>query len=117
MGTTTLLNLWKRRRRQAGYFPPGTPKAIREAMVCWYDPARQGATNEKMAENPVLKDLSGNGHDMPCFNFAWSGMSGIGLYRMKPRALTGLRCEAYEIGDYKYKCINVMEETWNTQEK
>ena len=112
MGTTTLLNLWKRRRKQAGYFPPGTPKAIREALVCWYDPARQGATNEKMAENPVLKDLSGNGHDAACRNFAWSRMSGIGLYRMKPRALTGLRCEAYEFGDYKYKCINVMQETW-----
>ena len=112
MGTTTLLNLWKRRRRKRGYFPPGTPKAIREALVCWYDPARQGCTNESMAENPVLKDLSGNGHDMPCHNFAWSGMSGIGLYRMKPRALGGMRCEAYEIGDYKYKCINVVQETW-----
>ena len=77
--------------------------------MCWYDPARQGATNEKMAENPVLKDLSGNGHDAACNNFAWSGMSGIGLYRMKPRALGGLRCEAYEFGDYKYKCVNVME--------
>ena len=77
MGTTTLLNLWKRRRRQAGFFPPGTPKAIREALVCWYDPARQGATNESMAENPVLKDLSGNGHDMPCYNFAWTEESGI----------------------------------------
>ena len=98
--------------RQAGFFPPGTPKAIREALVCWYDPARQGATNEKMAENPVLKDLSGNGHDAACRNFAWRGMSGIGLYRMKPRALTGLRCEAYEFGDYKYKCINVIQETW-----
>ena len=81
-------------RRQAGFFPPGTPKAIREALVCWYDPARQGATNEKMAENPVLKDLSGNGHDAACRNFAWAGMSGIGGYGFDikgtfPRNYTG----------------------------
>ena len=31
-----------------------------------------------MAANPVLADLSGNGHDIECFNFAWAGMSGIG---------------------------------------
>lgn len=56
------------------------PPAIRESMVCWYDISRQGCTNESMAQNPVLKDLSGNGHDMKCFNFAWGGMSGIGGY-------------------------------------
>lgn len=56
------------------------PKQIKDAMVLWYDLKRQGATNESMAENPVLKDLSGNGHDATCYNFAWSGMSGIGWY-------------------------------------
>ena len=35
-----------------------------------------------MAENPILKDLSGNGHDATCYNFAWSGMSGIGGYKV-----------------------------------
>lgn len=58
----------------------GIPPAIKNAMVLWYDIARQGATNESMAENPILKDLSGNGHDIECFNFGWSGMSGIGGY-------------------------------------
>ena len=49
-------------------------------MILWYDLKKQGATNESMAENPVLRDLSGNGHDATCYNFAWAGMSGIGGY-------------------------------------
>lgn len=59
-----------------------TERQIMRSMVCWYDISRQGCTNEAMAKNPVLKDLSGNGNDMTCYNFAWSGMSGIGGYRM-----------------------------------
>lgn len=31
-----------------------------------------------MALNPVIKDLSGNGHDATCYNFSWAQMSGIG---------------------------------------
>ena len=58
----------------------GIPAAIRSAMVLWYDIARQGCTNETMQENPVLRDLSGNGHDAICYNFGWSGMSGVGGY-------------------------------------
>ena len=57
-----------------------TERKIMRSMVCWYDIARQGCTNEGMAQNPVLKDLSGNGNDMDCYNFAWGGMSGIGGY-------------------------------------
>lgn len=56
------------------------PPAIRNSMILWYDLKKQGATNESMAENPILKDLSGNGHDATCYNFAWSGMSGVGGY-------------------------------------
>lgn len=67
----------------ADYWPAGTPEAIRQACMLWYDIARQGCTNETMAANPVLRDLSGNGHDAECFNFAWSGMSGIGGYYYK----------------------------------
>ena len=33
-----------------------------------------------MALNPVIKDLSGHGHDATCYNFSWSQMSGIGGY-------------------------------------
>jgi len=57
------------------------PTQIKESMVLWYDISRQGCTNENMAENPTLRDLSGNGHDATCYNFAWSGMSGVGGYR------------------------------------
>lgn len=53
------------------------PKQIRDAMVLWYDIKKQGATNESMAENPVLVDHSGNGHDATCYNFAWTEESGI----------------------------------------
>ena len=55
-------------------------KRIMDSLVCWYDPGKQQCTNESMATNPVLADLSGNGHDIECFNFGWSGMSGIGGY-------------------------------------
>lgn len=39
-----------------------------------------GLTNEQLAENPVWKDLTGNGYDLQMKNFAWSGMSGVGGY-------------------------------------
>ena len=39
-----------------------------------------GLTNEQMAENPVWKDLTGNGHDLQMKNFAWKGMSGVNGY-------------------------------------
>lgn len=38
-----------------------------------------GKTNED-ADRAVLKDLTGNGHDLQLKNFAWSGMSGFGGY-------------------------------------
>lgn len=36
-----------------------------------------GLTNEQMAENPVWKDLTGNGHNLQMKNFAWKEGSGI----------------------------------------
>lgn len=39
-----------------------------------------GLTNEQMKENPVWVDKTGNGHDLQMKNFAWSGMSGVGVY-------------------------------------
>lgn len=41
-----------------------------------------GLTNEQMAENPVWKDLIGNGHDLQMKNFLWGGMSGVGGYKL-----------------------------------
>lgn len=55
-------------------------QAIRSSMVVWYDLKRQGATNESMSQNPILKDLSGHGHDATCYNFAWNRQSGISSY-------------------------------------
>lgn len=71
--------LWK---KSGGVLPPDPGEAIMQACVLWYDISKQQATNEGMAANPVLRDLSGNGHDATCYNFAWSGMSGIGGYEM-----------------------------------
>lgn len=67
-------------------------ESIKQAMVLWYDIKRQGCTNENMADNPVLKDLSGNGHDATCYNFAWSGMSGIGGYNWNFNDFMGEDC-------------------------
>lgn len=49
-----------------------------EGIVARY--SALGLTNEQMAENPVWKDLTGNGHDLQMKNFAWSGMSGVNGY-------------------------------------
>lgn len=66
---------------------------LKNNIVLWYDLKRQGATNENMANNPILKDLSDNGHDATCYNFAWSGMSGIDGY-------------VYDLVGSKYSTIN-----------
>ena len=65
-------------------YPSIDTQAIMDSLVCWYDIGKQQCTNESMASNPVLADLSGNGHDITCYNFAWSGMSGIGGYVFQP---------------------------------
>lgn len=49
-----------------------------EGIVARY--SALGLTNEQMAENPVWKDLMGNGYDLQMKNFAWGGMSGVGGY-------------------------------------
>lgn len=49
-----------------------------EGIVARY--SALGLTNEQMAENPVWKDLTGNGHDLQMKNFSWGGMSGVGGY-------------------------------------
>lgn len=49
-----------------------------EGIVARY--SALGLTNEQMAENPVWKDLTDNGHDLWMKNLAWKGMSGVGGY-------------------------------------
>ena len=82
----TLLNtsvLCQSRLNQSGLAPL---RGIRYEMELRDDIERQGCTNESMAENPVLKDLSGNGHDATCYNFSWSDMSGVGGYNVNFRS-------------------------------
>lgn len=49
-----------------------------EGIVARY--SALGLTNEQIAENPVWKDLTDNGHDLQMKNLAWKGMSGVGGY-------------------------------------
>ena len=56
----------------------GGSSKLSDSLILWYNIEKQGATNESMSLNPILKDLSGNGHDATCYNFSWAQMSGIG---------------------------------------
>lgn len=58
-----------------------------------------GLTNEQMAENPVWKDLTGNGHDLQMKNFAWKGMSGVGGY------VTNKDVYEYDLDHYSHPFI------------
>lgn len=80
------------------------PKSIKDSMMLWYDIKRQGATNESMEANPKLIDLSGNGHDITCYNFAWSGESGIGGYNQSPLSDSS----------YEKNVVPVQGGTWNS---
>ncbi|HIY88195.1 MAG TPA: hypothetical protein H9824_05775 [Candidatus Bacteroides pullicola] len=74
---------------------------IMQSMVLWYDLAKQGATNESMAADPRLIDHSGNGHHATCYNFAWSGMSGIGGYAMDFTRLSIMSKENTQVSSTK----------------
>lgn len=67
-----------RRFRGGGGATPIPPFPSIPGMIARY--SALGLTNEHMAENPVWKDIIGNGHDLQMKNFAWSGMSGVGGY-------------------------------------
>lgn len=69
-----------------------------EGIVARY--SALGLTNEQMAENPIWKDLTGNGHDLQMKNFAWKGMSGVGGYT-----------ENYDSNKW-YKVATRIDATW-----
>lgn len=69
-----------------------------EGIVARY--SALGLTNEQMAENPVWRDLTGNGHDLQMKNFAWKGMSGVGGYT-----------ENYDSNRW-YKVLSRIDTTW-----
>lgn len=91
-------------------FKSGVWDRIKDSMVLWYDIKRQGATNETMAANPKLIDLSGNGHDATCYNFAWSGMSGIGGYATNFH-IDASRGEMDILGTQKWIVKNIAQDT------
>jgi hypothetical protein len=69
-----------------------------EGIVARY--SALGLTNEQMAENPVWKDLTDNGHDLQMKNFVWKGMSGVGGYT-----------ENYDSNRW-YKVASRIDTTW-----
>lgn len=69
-----------------------------EGIVARY--SALGLTNEQMVENPIWKDLTGNGHDLQMKNFAWKGMSGVGGYT-----------ENYDSNKW-YKVASRIDATW-----
>ena len=77
IGSTPVQSAWLNGSKVWGRKPAVDEQSIRDAMILWYDLKKQGATNESMASNHTLRDLSGNGHDATCYNFAWTEESGI----------------------------------------
>lgn len=66
-----------------------------------------GLTNEQMAENPVWKDLTGNGHYLQMKNFAWKGMSGVGGYAENYDSNNWLKVKSRIDVTWTYKSFNV----------
>lgn len=56
----------------------------------------RGLSNEEMAKTNVLKDLTGNGHDIALHNFAWTEESGINTVNY-PNALVSDGVDDYGI--------------------
>lgn len=55
----------------------GIESFIRKHLICHYSPIKQGATNEGLAADPRLVDLSGNGYDLSLKGFKYTATSGI----------------------------------------
>lgn len=81
-----------------------TPFPSVPGMIARY--SALGLTNEQMAENPVWKDLIGNGHDLQMKNFAWGGMSGVGGYTENYNSNRWYKVEARIDVTWTYKSFN-----------
>lgn len=62
-----------------------------------------GLTNEQMAENPVWKDLTGNGHDLQMKNFGWAGTKDDPIPYAPPMEI--FKDKYYTQSKVLYKCI------------
>lgn len=76
-----------------------------EGIVARY--SALGLTNEQMAENPIWKDLTGNGHDLQMKNFAWKGMSGVGGYTENHDSNKWYKVASRIDATWTYKSFNV----------
>lgn len=76
-----------------------------EGIVARY--SALGLTNEQMAENPIWKDLTGNGHDLQMKNFAWKGMSGVGGYTENYDSNKWYKVSSRIYATWTYKSFNV----------
>lgn len=75
-----------------------------EGIVARY--SALGLTDEQMAENPIWKDLTGNGHDLQMKNFAWKGMSGVGGYTENYDSNKWYKVETRIDATWTYKSFN-----------
>ena len=82
-----------------------------EGIVARY--SALGLTNEQMAENPVWKDLTGNGHDLQMKNFAWGGMSGVGGYTENYNSKKWYKVESRIDVTWTYKSFNARSIKYN----
>ena len=82
-----------------------TPFPSVPGMIARY--SALGLTNEQMAENPVWKDLTGNGHDLQMKNFAWGGMSGVGGYTENYGSNKWYKVASRIDATWTYKSFNV----------
>ena len=114
VGSTPVQQVWLNGSKVWGRKPAVDEQAIRDAMVLWYDLKKQGATNESMAENPVLVDHSGNGHDATCYNFAWVDMSGIGGYTIRP--FTNKESNLLSSERFTGDSYNLIGKPWSNEE-
>lgn len=81
-----------------------TPFPSVPGMIARY--SALGLTNEQMAENPVWKDLTGNGHDLQMKNFAWGGMSGVGGYTENYNSNKWYKVKSRIDATWTYKSFN-----------
>lgn len=93
---------------------------VMKSLVLWYDLKKQGATNESMEADPRIIDHSGNGHHATCYNFAWSGMSGVGGYGLSFSQYNNIKQDRAVIefeGDYITIIKSVVLATWQIYNK
>lgn len=81
---------------------------LKRHVIGWFSPCLEGVTNESLTANPVLRDLSGHGHELRLHNFVFGGLSGIGSYNVSEFRKTADAGIIAEINDRRVKVENTM---------